>query len=69
MLFGQSVFSIGSLICALAPTMNSLIAGRAISGFGGGSVVSLTFVIAADITPLENRPRVNSALRYICKRL
>ncbi|CDH60525.1 family drug resistance transporter [Lichtheimia corymbifera JMRC:FSU:9682] len=65
MLFGQSFFSIGSLICALAPTMNGLIAGRAISGFGGGSVISLAFVIAADITPLEHRPRINSALSMV----
>ncbi|CDS10019.1 hypothetical protein LRAMOSA02696 [Lichtheimia ramosa] len=61
-LTGLFFFIAGSLICALVPTMNGFIAGRAISGVGGGSIMACMFIIATDITPMKYRPRINSAL-------
>ncbi|KAI9312492.1 major facilitator superfamily domain-containing protein [Dichotomocladium elegans] len=62
LLGGIVFFTLGSLICALTPTMNGLIAGRAIQGFGGGAIMAMIFVIATDITPLQYRPRGASLL-------
>ncbi|KAJ8657307.1 hypothetical protein O0I10_007123 [Lichtheimia ornata] len=61
-LMGLFFFIAGSLICALVPSMNGFIAGRAISGVGGGSIMACMFIIATDITPMKYRPRINSAL-------
>ncbi|KAI7876017.1 MFS general substrate transporter [Lichtheimia hyalospora FSU 10163] len=61
-LMGLFFFVAGSLISALVPTMNGFIAGRAISGVGGGSIMACMFIIATDITPMKFRPRINSAL-------
>lgn len=41
MLFGLSFFVLGSLINALTPTVNGLIAGRTIQGAGAGFIMSL----------------------------
>src|SRR5690349_130214 len=35
-LFGLAIFSIGSFLCGLAPSLGLLIAARALQGFGGG---------------------------------
>ncbi|KAI9318400.1 major facilitator superfamily domain-containing protein [Dichotomocladium elegans] len=61
-LTGLSIFSIGSLSCALTPTMNGLIAGRTVQGFGASCIMPMIFVITTDITALEKRPRINSML-------
>lgn len=49
-------FEAGSLMCALAPTMNVLIGGRVLAGIGGGGIQSLVYIIIAEIVPIENRP-------------
>ncbi|KAI0021923.1 major facilitator superfamily transporter [Xylariomycetidae sp. FL0641] len=50
-------FTAGSLICALAHSMQVLLAGRAIQGVGGGGIVVLSLVIFTDIVPLRFRPK------------
>ncbi|KAJ2722912.1 hypothetical protein GGI07_002988 [Coemansia sp. Benny D115] len=55
LLSGIAVFAIGSLVCALAPSMAVLLAGRAIAGVGSAAVIGLTLVIVADIVPLRKR--------------
>lgn len=45
-LTGFCVFLSGSLLCALAPTVNWLIAFRAIQGIGGAMIMALGFAIA-----------------------
>ncbi|KAJ3168162.1 hypothetical protein HDU88_001600 [Geranomyces variabilis] len=42
-----TVFVLGNLVCALAPTMRLLIIGRVISGVGGAGLQSLTLIIMA----------------------
>ncbi|CDK28475.1 unnamed protein product [Kuraishia capsulata CBS 1993] len=51
-----ALFEIGSLICALSNSMNMLIGGRVIAGFGGGGIQSLVMVIITEIVPIEKRP-------------
>ncbi|KAI0752759.1 iron permease [Daedaleopsis nitida] len=49
------MFAIGSAISGAAQTMNMLIAGRAIQGFGGGGCIAITEIIYADLVPLPSR--------------
>lgn len=49
------VFSAGTLVCALAPTMNVLVAGRAIQGLGAGGLIPLAIAVIGDIIPPRQR--------------
>ncbi|KAJ1730318.1 hypothetical protein LPJ61_003074 [Coemansia biformis] len=49
------LFVLGSVLCAVSHTMDALIASRAVQGLGGGGIMSLIFVIIADV--LSERER------------
>lgn len=51
------IFTLGSLLCAVAPTMLTLIAARALQGLGGGGLISLAQTIIADIIAPKERGR------------
>lgn len=51
------IFILGSLGCALAPTMPTLIVCRAIQGLGAGGISSVPLTILGDIAPPRLRPR------------
>ncbi|KAI0648785.1 iron permease [Trametes meyenii] len=48
-------FALGSAISGRAQSMNMLIAGRAIQGFGGGGCLAVTEIVYADLVPLPER--------------
>ncbi|VBB80050.1 Putative transporter [Podospora comata] len=50
------IFEIGSLICAVAPTSNAFIAGRAVAGMGTAGLFSGSIVILSYTLPLRKRP-------------
>ncbi|CVH78823.1 Multidrug resistance protein 3 [Coriobacteriaceae bacterium CHKCI002] len=50
-----SVFIVGSATCGLAPSMDGLIAGRAVEGLGGGGLIILSQATIADIIPPRQR--------------
>ena len=52
---GISLFTAASAAAALAPSMNALIAARAIQGIGGAIVTPLTLTILSDAFPKEKR--------------
>ena len=52
---GITIFLVGSVLCAISPTMNALIAFRAVQGVGGGMIMALTFVTVADLFPPADR--------------
>ncbi len=55
MLVSIILFEIGSLICALANSMDLLIGGRVIAGIGGGGIQCLSNIIASEIVPIQHR--------------
>ncbi|RCK64037.1 Vacuolar basic amino acid transporter 5 [Candida viswanathii] len=50
------LFEGGSLMCALASSMNILIGGRVLAGVGGAGINSGVFVIASEVVPINKRP-------------
>ncbi|KAJ2960511.1 hypothetical protein NQZ79_g4129 [Umbelopsis isabellina] len=62
---GIVLFCIGSIVNACAKTMGVLIAGRTIQGLGGGGIISIVYIIIADIAPLHMRPRYQSLMMVI----
>lgn len=51
------VFVAGSLLTAVAPTLSWLVAGRALSGLGGGALVPVTLALSADLFDGRARDR------------
>ena len=52
---GMSIFTFGSVGAALAPSINALIAARAVQGIGGAIVTPLTLTILSAAVPAERR--------------
>lgn len=61
-IFGLSVFIIGAIISALAPSFGVLLAGRMIQGIGTGLILPLMFAVAMQIFP----PQKMGAVLGIC---
>ncbi len=59
---GALVFGTGALICALAPSMGVVVAGRFVQGFGGGVLSAMAYVLVGKAFPEHLWPRVGSLL-------
>ena len=55
---GLVLFAIGLLISGLAPTMETIVAGRFIQGLGGGAVPPVAYVAIGRSLPDNLRPRM-----------
>ena len=60
MLIAIGVYAAGSLACALAPSMLTLILARALQGLGGGGLMPLVQTIIGDVASPRDRPRYQS---------
>ncbi|CRK20251.1 hypothetical protein BN1723_017855, partial [Verticillium longisporum] len=49
------LFTVGSIICAVAQNFTVLLIGRSIQGIGGGGIIALSEVIVTDLVPLAVR--------------
>src|SRR5689334_8447876 len=57
MLVSITIFVIGSVACALAPSMLVLVLARGLQGLGGGGLISLAQTIIADVVAPKERAR------------
>src|SRR5919109_1822929 len=57
MLLAIGIYAVGSLACALAPSMLALIFARALQGLGGGGLMPLVQTIIGDVASPRDRPR------------
>jgi MFS family permease len=67
LLTGVAIFILGSVACALAPTLWALAVARAVQGIGGGGILPIAQAIIADLVSPRERPRyqVQSALMFM----
>jgi EmrB/QacA subfamily drug resistance transporter len=52
---GILVFTVGAILCGLAPSMNLVILGRSIQGFGAGSLIVTSMATVGDLLPPRQR--------------
>ena len=57
LLWAIGLFAMGSIFCAIAPTMIALALARALQAVGGGGLISLAMTIVGDIVPPLERPK------------
>ncbi|MFE5549787.1 MFS transporter, partial [Streptomyces sp. NPDC056534] len=65
LIVGVVLFLIGSLLCAAAWSMASLIAFRVVQGLGGGALQGTIQTIAADLYPLKERSKIQAKLSSV----
>lgn len=61
-IIGVTIFTIGSLLCGISPTIGWLIAFRVLQGVGGGILFPLGPAIAFDAFPQEERARASALI-------
>lgn len=54
-LVALAFFTVGTALCAVAPTMNALIAARVLAGVGGGGLSSVGSILLSDLVDLRHR--------------
>lgn len=65
MLAGVLLFIVGSVLCAIAWNMPSLIAFRVVQGLGAGAILPMSMTIAADIYTLAERAKIQGYLASV----
>jgi EmrB/QacA subfamily drug resistance transporter len=65
MLIGIAIFLLGSTLCGLAQSMETMIAFRAIQGLGGGAIYALSFIVIGVLFPTEQRAKMQGIISGI----
>ncbi|MEK0082891.1 MDR family MFS transporter [Benzoatithermus flavus] len=65
MLVSVATFVVGSIACAVAPSMLILIVARGLQGLGGGGLISLAQTIIADILAPKERARYQAYIAAV----
>jgi len=63
--FGVTLFLAGSALSALAPSMEALVAARALQGLGAGSVLPLTLTIFGDLFDVSARTKLHGLFSVV----
>ncbi|WP_205739628.1 MFS transporter [Georgenia sp. SYP-B2076] len=58
---GIGLFCAGLVVAGLAPTMEALVVGRAVQGFGGGLLLVPLYVLVGSVVPASQQPRFFAA--------
>lgn len=61
-ILGIALFTVGSLLCALAPSISLLITFRVLQGIGGGILLPIGPAVAFDAFPKEERARASAVV-------
>jgi multidrug resistance protein len=64
-LAGLALFMIGSVLCALASSIDSLTAARVLQGFGGGGLMTLSQALVGETIPPRERGRYQGYLAAV----
>jgi len=62
---GVGIFLIGSVLCGLAPSMELLVAARALQGLGAGAVLPLTMTIFGDLYDVSLRTKLQGLFSVV----
>lgn len=65
MLFGVSLFVVGSVLCGLAWSLPALIVFRAVQGLGAGAILPMSQTILGDLYSIAERARVTGYLASV----
>lgn len=60
-----AIFTLGSILCAFAPSMGWLVVFRAIQGLGGGGLSSLAMTVVGELVPARERARYQAVLGIV----
>ncbi|KAJ5173318.1 hypothetical protein N7492_005911 [Penicillium capsulatum] len=55
LVFSNTVFALGNLLCGLAKTEWAIILGRVVAGIGGGGLLVISTFVTSDLVPLRKR--------------
>src|SRR5581483_6168934 len=58
----MACFGLGTVLCALAPSMPLLALARVLQGYGGGAVYTIAYGVIAKAYPSRHRPRMLALL-------
>jgi EmrB/QacA subfamily drug resistance transporter len=64
-LIGMGVFTFGSLLCAISPSADVLIASRVVQGAGAGILAPLGFAITAAVFPIQERGKALATIAVV----
>lgn len=59
------LFLIGTIVCATARNINMLLAGRTIQGAGGGGMLTMTYVLMADLLSQRDRAKGSAVISLV----
>lgn len=65
MFFALGVMVLGSIACALAPTLPALVAARVLQGLGGGGLMTLSQALISESVPPRDRARYQGYLASV----
>lgn len=55
LLSALTLFTVGSIVCAVSKNFTMMLVGRSIQGTGGGGIIALTEILITDMVPLRER--------------